>query len=341
MPWERFVGTLRRLSDAGIAWPGFLPRNVIATPDHDLVMIDWEKCHLQDGGDRTVGDLCLLFWAMGWAGHYGLTAAQFQDRLWAELALTVVADTLDDFERAYASLAELGLDPANVRRRCSEATIATESMDLAIHARTSTEMLLGPAEVGHLLNELLPPHLSVLYTFASKAYLDTHGPDRYLTFVHVVNDVLAAGVPCNGLEGDPEQRRRLQLLILLTITAALLDDADLDRATRFSSPREVVERMGSLSDLAAALVPTTSRDGVSTGPESPPTPKPAIDRLLARAADVLGPGPMIGPGPARSQTAETRPASHDGVDLTDQPPANHMQPLRQEILKMLIPMERP
>lgn len=290
LPWEHFVDHLRLLVDLGIEWPGFLPRNIIARDHDQLVLIDWESCRFEPPGSRVsaAGELTLLFWSIAWAGHYGYDPAEFQAELSAILDLVTRPDSLDDFELTYASMAGPQVAVTEVRRRCSEATMATEAMapvGLADAADPTgrDDLLLTGADVGHLINELLPAHLSVLYTFASYELLQDCGEPAYTAFVGLVIDILVLCTPCEGLEGQPARRRQLLLMLLVVLIAVLLDRTPPVHLRGAVTTSDLVARLRKCSATAAGLLDIEQSAAAGSLLESSP-----VTRFLELSALRLG-----------------------------------------------------
>lgn len=286
MPMSALFVAMDYLLSRGIEWVGFQPRNVIRDGDGLLRLVDWEDCRFTMSGSRCrdIGDLTLLFWSIGWAGHYGLTADQFASELCLTLDLAVRIEPLDQFESAYAAIVGDDLPDDTVRRRCSAATIATEAprpgglTDEVSH--DDPDLMLDHADIGHLLDELLPPHLSVLYTFASHSHLEGGGCGGYGAVVHLLNQVLILGTTCRGLEGDLAGLRRLQGLLLAVVTATLLDGADPSPLTKATSAGELLEHLTDVSRTVASLLCCSDSAAVAA--------HPVMRRFLTSAAQCLG-----------------------------------------------------
>lgn len=301
MSMSAFLAAMDHLLSRGIEWVGFQPRNVIRDGDGLLLLVDWEHCRFTtpDSRCRDVGDLTLLFWSIGWAGHYGLTAARFASELCRTLDLAVRVEPLDQFERAYAAIVGIDLPNDAVRRRCSAATIATEaprpegSPDGV--PRHDPDLVLDHADIGHLLDELLPPHLSVLYTFASHSHLEGGDCHRYGAVVRLLNRALILGTTCRGFEGDSAGWQRLQSLLLAVITATLLDGADPSPLTKAMSAGELLEDLADASITVAGLLRCPDGSAVAA--------HPMMRRFLVSAAQCLG---MPGPPLDRSGEPSTR-----------------------------------
>lgn len=263
MPRSAFRAAMDHLLSRGIEWVGFQPRNVIGGGDGSLRLIDWEECRFTTSGSRcrAVGDLTLLFWSIGWAGHFGNTAEAFASELCRTLDLAVRIEPLDQFERAYAGILGHDMPDDAVRRCCSAATVATEAPRAAgLHdvAGDDPDLVLDDADIGHLLDELLPPHLSVLYTFASHRHLDGGDTGRYGSAVRLLNRALILGTTCRGFEGDSSGWRRLQGLLLAVIIATLLDGADPSPLTKATSAVELIEDLADASMILAGSNPPLS-----------------------------------------------------------------------------------
>ncbi len=315
MPMSAFLAAMDRLLSRGIEWVGFQPRNVIREGDGSLGLIDWEDCRFSPSGIRCrdIGDLTMLFWSIGWAGHYGLTAERFASELCRTLELTVRVELLDQFERAYAAIVGNDLPEHAVRRRCSPATIATEAPrpggspdDVPRH---DPDVVLGHADLGHLLDELLPPHLSVLYTFATHTHSHLGGGDwgRYGSVVRLLNRALLLGTTCRGFESDSAGWRRLQGLLLAVITATLLDGADPSPLTRANSAVELIEDLADASGTVAGLLSCSDSSAVAA--------HPMMRRFLTSGAQCLG---LARPAVDRAGEPSTRglgDVRDDAVDL--------------------------
>jgi hypothetical protein len=299
VPWDTLLATIRVLLDQGIEWSGLLPRNVLFGDGSDLVLVDWEDCrfHEEAAPLRTVGDLTLLFWSIGWAGHYGLDASRFRRLLTESLSLTAVTQPLDGFERAYAAMFPTPCDPDLVRHRCSAATTVTESVDTETAAARSADSSSPPltaAEMGHLLDELLPRHLSVLYTFAAQALVESAGVARYRSVVDRLTQTLVLATPCEGVQ-DAVRLRAIRRLLVTVLVALLLDDVPPAAAKPATTTHVFIDELVSRSPSVAWLW--------SAGSDT------SLDRLLNTAANRLG----IPGGPFRVAHAPGGPVVRDGA----------------------------
>lgn len=289
LPWEDLLTVMADLAAVGIEWPGFLPRNVLATGSRHLRLIDWESCRFEPSGApcRTIGDLTLLFWAIAWAGCYGLDTATFEREVCKQLGLRRRMDPLDRFERTYASIMGADGDQPHVRDRCTAATVATESADLGIinddPLTTGREVSLTAAEIGHLMNELLPPNLSVLYTFAALHHIEEQGLRRYQTFVDAMTRALVLGTPCEGLEGDPAGQRRLQLLLISCMAGVVLDGASAHELVETSTATDFLDLLQEASPSVRELTRAAGTDRrVTIGDERV---EGVVDRIVTAAAE--------------------------------------------------------
>lgn len=279
-PETVFAEVLRALLSRGIAWGGFVPRNVARAPDGAVLrLLDWENAEFHAPGRTRLDGLFLFRLAVGWSPLYGDWRA-FLRRVrayGADAALDDPGAGLDAFERAYREMSDPTLPPERVRRVCAETCLDSEAVPDGRRVRG-----LSADEAGHLVSDLLEPPLQVLYSLVT-AELARRGPrGGYRRFLRALTRALqlACADGARFASVPLEEPRRAALLVLL----AGLDGAAGAAWERVAAARTTPAVLGSLAapraGAAAAGVRLLRMRG-RTGWEAARARAAALDALLA------------------------------------------------------------
>jgi hypothetical protein len=169
------------LIGCGIVWEGLAPRNLVHAGGVFL-LLDLEDVAF----GTTCTDLTRFKWRLNWEPHGALPQIEAA----CEPLRTTVAP-LDSFERAYAALT----GAEDVRGICARATLISERSLALPHEAPWT-----PFEAGHFADDLLPPSLSVLYTFATAAGRQERGEAWYADRLRRLHDAASAAVVAGPAE---------------------------------------------------------------------------------------------------------------------------------------------
>lgn len=174
---EIFLSLLKE----GIMWTGFLPRNIIPV-NGKLIFIDWDDAVFQQKPINKICDLNLMKLTLGWAQIFPHSQNIMNKYCKTCREVTGFSD-LDIFEKTYASI-ETYLNEIGIRDCCNRITLFTEIPDAPILNKKLT-----PMEIGHLIDELLDPYISVLYSFGSNHLKKKLGKDGFKIFIDAIAHV--------------------------------------------------------------------------------------------------------------------------------------------------------
>lgn len=256
---------MENLHAHGIDWRGFAPRNIIVDrAARRISLIDFEDVHL-NAPFSPLRRSTLLKWRLNWAQMYGMDGgtnwadSRILSRMSEFQTLPVKSvHALDGFEQCFSMICEYP-EEGGYDAMLDTTDRATFSAELPLRDLPSNRMT--PLELGHLLDDVFPAHLSVWSTFII-ARLRTDNPcearelfisldntvARYAgqptqRFQHALFDALVLAIPSPGGQVPTLCAAILSLAAADGLDAAfarsaLLDDllAALDHSIRFAFP---------------------------------------------------------------------------------------------------------
>lgn len=264
-PKDSLVELIRSLLNRGIEWPGCVPRNLIYdSKQKTLYLIDAEEVTFFDVRQaHHINPLSRFFWILNWAQIYG-SIELVKESLDPALSLAVPEDMtpcLDSFETTYQGMVNGEISPSNVRYQCCEATLLSES---PVGSQDDTK--LQPADIGHLVDDLMPRQISVLYTFATARLRRQAGSYAYRCFIEAFANAMRIVVGESG--GEHSIRLCLepvkQVAVLMCLAAVKGGKHDLSRRIRLASTLdEVLVAVRHRNSVCSALCQLQRLSGVS------------------------------------------------------------------------------
>jgi hypothetical protein len=169
VPQQALIVLLNALLAAGVEAPGFVPRNMFHRDGH-LCVIDWEDASFA-APSAAPSDLTVMKWDIAWSDVY-----RIDPRVRHTITVRRKDEPPDTFERAFLDLMGVGLVPAEARTRGMELTLRSELYVRGVEGITA-------AELGHLVDEILPARHSVLYTSVTAHLRAVGGEPAYAKFL--------------------------------------------------------------------------------------------------------------------------------------------------------------